>query len=465
MKFLLLLIFSFMLTGCHGSLQKAKALQENDGETYLYLHAFPQEAARISFELQSAAAVNAEGVEIPLTVRLSRLKGEQVNRQRLIASGALPPGKYRGFSFSVKDALLKGEDGEAALLVPEHSSLAEYPFEVKKAKAMLFSVALKYQESITEEVRFNPIFSVGLPGRPVPNLTGYVVNRGSNTITVFDKKSHEAMDVIQTGRGPGAVVLDQRQRRAYVVLSGEDAIDVIDVALGSAINRIRLHSGDAPRDLALTPDGSLLITANTGSNTVSLIDPASFIEIARISLSNRPGSVLIDRLGKKAYIFNTLSNNISVLDIANRVIITTFSTDSTPLRGDFNRKGDKLAVFQEWSPHLLVVDAVSLATLKKVYVGIGIGGIKVDTNTDNLYVGRRQDGMVEIFDPFSYIPGNYLSASAGTSYMAIDGEENNLYLIHPAKNSLQIFNLVSGSMVGEIDVDDDPYWVTLMGER
>lgn len=446
-------------------MRQQKPFQDNDGETYLYIAPFPHEAKRIRINLEAISAVRADGVEIPLAVRLAELGGAETNRQRLLASNPLPPGKYQGFSFRVKGAYLKGEQGDSALLLTKEASLMEFPFEVRKAKASLFSLAFKYDLSVVGEVRFSPVFSVAVPGRPLVNLTGYAINNGSNTITVFDKKSHQAVEVIQTGAGPAGIVLDQRQRRAYLAVSGEDAIEVIDVSLGAIVNRIRLRAGDAPRGLALSPDGTVLITANTGSNSVSLVDPVSLIETARINLPNRPGAVMVDRSGRKAYLFNALSNNISVLDIPNRVVSATIATDSIPLGGEFNRKGDKLIVFQQWSPHLLVIDPVSLSTLKKVYVGLGVGWIKVDPHTDNLYVGKRHDGTVEIFDPFSYIPGNFLATGAGTSYLAIDGEDNNLYLIHPAKSRMQIFNLVSGNVAGEIDLDDGPYRVTLMGER
>jgi len=69
------------------------------------------------------------------------------------------------------------------------------------------------------------------------------------------------------------MALDQRTKRAYVALSGEDEVDVIDVANGEVVDRIKLSGGDRPRELALTPDGRTLLVVNTGSNTVSIIDP------------------------------------------------------------------------------------------------------------------------------------------------------------------------------------------------
>jgi hypothetical protein len=49
--------------------------------------------------------------------------------------------------------------------------------------------------------------------------------------------------------------------------------------------------------------------------------------------------------------------------------------------------------------------------------------------------------------------------------MTIDNEQNNLYLVNSGKKTVMVVNLVSKKMIAELDVGEEPYWVTLMGER
>jgi hypothetical protein len=49
--------------------------------------------------------------------------------------------------------------------------------------------------------------------------------------------------------------------------------------------------------------------------------------------------------------------------------------------------------------------------------------------------------------------------------MAIDSEENNLYLVNSDTKSVMVSNLVRKKIVSEMDVGEGPYWVTMMGER
>jgi YVTN family beta-propeller protein len=361
---------------------------------------------------------------------------------------------------------LKGEDGETDLLVPDVPVRTDFPFTVIRKRAYVVSLTFHYGESTTKGFSFSPVFSAFIPSKPIIGLAGYVTNTGSNNISVFDKRLGQVVGVIATGKGPAGMALDQRLRRVYVALSGEDAVEVIDVAGGEIINRVRLSQGDRPQEMALTPDGKFLLTVNAGSNTVSFIDALSFFELGRINVGNGPHSILIDpNTGRRAYVFNTLSSTISVLDIPNRGMVTTLSTDPGPLRGQFNRRGDRLYVIHELSNYLTVINPASLSTLRRFQVRIGMNSIKVDNRTDLVFLGRKNDITVEVYDPLSFVPVDIIRAGGTIAYMTIDGEEGNLYLVNEDKKSLMVNNLVRKRIVFEMDVGEGPYWVTMMGER
>lgn len=174
---------------------------------------------------------------------------------------------------------------------------------------------------------------------------------------------------------------------------------------------------------------------------------------------------MINSTGRRAFVFNTLSSTISIIDIPNKALVTTISTEPGPLRGQFNRRGDKLYVIHEWSSYLTVMDPNFLSVMRKFSVRMGIGSIKVDTNTDLVYLGRKNDTVVEVYDPFSFVPVDFIKTGASIAHMTIDGEENNLYMINPEIKTMMVINLISKKMVSEIDVGEGPYWVTVMGER
>lgn len=454
-----------VLAGCGVGLPQLRPGLEGEGEVYLYLQPFPQEAGRLGFNISGISALGLDGGEIPLTVRLGEVRGRDVNRQRLLAVGFLPPGDYAGFSVRIASASLKGEAGDSALPVPEVATRIAFQFNVARRQGRVIAMLLKYAQAVDAGAGFSPEFALFFPDRPPTNLVGLVSNSGSNDITVFNKKSLQVFDVIVTGRGPAGMALDQRSRRAYVALSGEDGIEVIDVAAGNVSDRIRLYPGDGPREVALTPDGRTLLSANTGSNTVSVIDADSRFELMRIPVGNGPRSIAIEPTGRRAFVCNNLSNTISVLDIPTRSVITTISVDPGPVRGQFNRRGDRLYVIHETSPYVVVINPSLLTVTGRFPVRSGVRSIKVDPNTDLVYLGKVRDFGVGLYDPFAFAPVGFIDTGAPIAQITADGDENNLFMVCPDRKAVLVANLTSRRIVGEFDVGDDPYWATVMGER
>lgn len=438
---------------------------EKEGVAYIYIASFPQEAQRLSFRIVDLSATRVTGERIPLSLSLQEVNSGEVSRERLLAFGELPPGSYTGLSLRFGKAILAGEQGEATLRVPEDPTAVFVPFVVERKKAVVLTLQLRYRESIREEFRFTAALSASVPGKLPTGLIGLATCREANTVTVFDKNSGRVVAVIPTGALPGGMALDPKRQRVYVALSGEDAVEVIDLLEEAVLDRVALAAGDNPVELALSPDGGTLLSANSGSNTVSVIDPSSRFERSRIPVGAGPQSIVIDRLGKKAYVLNALSNTVSVLDIANGIVTGTVQTESAPLRGQLARDGSLLYVLQAGSSFLAVVDTRSLSVTKRIYVGAGGTALKVDPQSGWIYLAVRNSVEVGVYDPFSLLPVDLVPVGGEVAYMTIDGEGNNLFLVLPEENRVRAVRLIGKETALEIDVGNDPYRVTLMGER
>lgn len=465
MKHLLLMVALFLIPGCAGQALSVKPVIADGGAAYVYLEPLPQEADRLSFTLGGIAAVTRDGTEIPLELRMDEFTVGTVTRQRLVATGGLPAGDYAGLSFRTARATLTGEDGKSALLVPEKPVRHDFPFRIERHQAVVLSLTFRFRDSVQGGFSFEPAFSVAIPDNPLPALTGYVANELSDTVMVFDKRAARVARVISTGRRPAGIAIDQQQRRAFVAVTGDDAVEMIDTNRNEIVSRTHLNPGDAPAELALTPDGRTLLVLNTASDSVSFVDPGSTVESARVTVGNAPSSLILDKNGRRAYVLNTRSNTISVIDVAGRSVMATIATDAGPFKGELNRKGDRLIVSHSTSPYLTMIDTATLSPRQKVYAGIGAAALKVNQVTDLLYVGFRTGGRIDIFDPFTQIPSDFIPASEGVTKMAIDGDENRLLVVRPRSGSIQFVNLVSRKEAAIIDVGEGAYGIALFGER
>lgn len=460
-----MLLLLALVTGCQAQLATIRPPLDEEGELFLYTQPFPREADRLSFSLDTVVAVRDDGVEFPLELSLHAMNGTDMHRQRFLASGRLAPGNYRGLALRVSKPRLQSEEGSANLLAPGEATELAFPFTVQRRQAALLTLTFDYAKSVRQGFAFAPVFAPRLPGKPVTGLTGYVTNYADDTITVFDKQYRHVVGVIATGRGPRGVVFDQQRRRAYVALAGEDSVAVLDITTGEEVRRIRLLSGDAPEELALTPDGRALLTTNPGSNTVSVIDPLSFFEAARIAVGDGPSSILVDPAGQRAYVFSGLAATLSVVDIARRSVIATVASEPGASRGGFNRAGDKLYTIHDLSSYLTALSPVSLAVQQRLYVGMGLVSLKVDPRTDLVYAGKRHEAEALVYEPFTFNTLATIRIGGNATYLTIDGEENKLYVVNAPQRQLQVVNLVNYQVEAGIDVGGEPCRVALMGER
>ena len=386
------------------------------------------------------------------------------SRQRLLASGRLPIGSYTGFAITVRQAALKDGRGEAALSVPDTAVRIDYSFAVAAKQSSVVWLVLKYPESLAG-VAFSPIFSAFAPPRPIADHAGFVTNSDANTITVFDKNLEQAVGVIDTCAGPAGMALDQRRRRVYVACSEDDELQSIDVATGALVESARLSPGDRPRELALTPDGTTLLSVNPGSNSVTIFDAVSIVRRERVNVGSGPGSIVVDPDGTRAFVSNTLSSTLSVIDIASRSVVATLSTEASPLRAVFNRRGDRLYVIHERSPYMSVLDPRQLTTGTRARLRIGVSAIAVDRVRDLVCIAGENDTTVDFYDPNALMPLFSMNARTGISFLAFDAEESNLYMVSPRTRSVGVARLADRKIVSWIDVGKGPYSVAIMGEK
>jgi len=465
--FLLALLFGscFPLDSTDRNVPYKMPLSEK-GEVILYLQPLPQQADKLRFIIDEIVARRDDGFQMSLPLSFREFKGSSLSgHQKMLASGALPPGSYTGVSLRVAKAFIETQDGEMALLVPEQPVAVDHPFLVTRKNASTLFLSFNASKFITGEIRFTPGFALVSPGRGLINLTGLVSNSESHIISIFDKKAMQVVDAIATDEGPAGLVLDQIRARAYVAAARNDTIQVIDVFKRQLVNRLKLNFRDRPIELALTPDGRTLVSVNQGSNTVSIIDTASMAEVRRIQVGEGPTSAVVDPAGLKAYILNERSSTISLIDLTQQRLAVTISVEAPPLRGAFSRNGSKLYVISSDSPNLAVVDLARFIVSQKIFIGMGAVSITVDKTTGQIYVGKQIEGEIAVIDPFSAMFIDAIRIDGTAVFLAIDGEERNLLALLADKNVLQKINLIGKKPIAELEVGAGAFAVVVMGEN
>ena len=359
--------------------------------------------------------------------------------------GAVPPGSYTGIEVSFRGAKTAALEGSLPLDDPPEPIRVDVRFLVGADAGTVVAFSLRSAVDPSTAGRFVPVFE-GVPRpRPTTGLLALASVQGWNGVALFDKRTGALAAVLPVGSAPAGLALDPERLRAYVAVSGDDTVAVLDLLEGRVRERVALRAGDSPRDAALTPDGRTLIVANPGSDTVSFIDPLAAIEIERVPVQGRPASLLMDRDGRRVFVLAERSSVVTVLSVAARTPLGSIAVETGPVRARLlGREGELILVAHAESPYLTVIDSTSLAVERRVYVGPGATALAVDPRSRRIFLARARTGRIEVFDPTSFLPVEEIPVPAEVAWLEVESEGNGLGILLRDPAEARIVGLVGG---------------------
>jgi len=225
-----------------------------------------------------------------------------------------------------------------------------------------------------------------------------------------------------------------------------------------------MNGGDRPRDVALLADGRLLVV-NSGSRSASFVDANSTQELARVTVGEEPWSITLDRARPRAYVLNRRSSSITAIDTAGRAVVASVPTDPEPLWAQVNAAGNRLYLACAGSAFLTVFSLPDLAVVRQVHVGLGASALKVDTRTGQIYLGKRDEGRVYVYEPSQFLAIDDFEVPDPVWYMAIDDVDNTLFALVPGQRKVVVYDITSRNVVGVFEVGASPFMVTVSGAR
>jgi YVTN family beta-propeller protein len=277
----------------------------------------------------------------------------------------------------------------------------------------------------------------------------FVVNTGSNTISVIDAATRTKVADIPTGGGPRRIRLDDQHNKLYVNNSTGDSITVIDRASNAVIGTITLPPGSRPWDIDLY---GFLTVVMRDSNQLALVDTATDTVRSTFPTGQSPVAVC----GGVAV--NSGSDEVSVY-LPRYQGIETLKVGKAP--------GSCVAVFGGGTNYVYVANADD-ATVSPILMDFFGNGGRVENPvpsgngplmlTGNLYqrmfvVGNTADGTATIVDSQGK---RTLPTGANPSAALIDSDANALYVANRDANTVSVIDLFTYTVQQQVPVGANP---------
>jgi YVTN family beta-propeller protein len=232
----------------------------------------------------------------------------------------------------------------------------------------------------------------------------YVVNTGSDSVTVIDAENNTVAATIRVQRHPYSIDVDAQGRYAYVANSKSNNVSVLDLARRREMGVI--GAGEGPGMARIANDGRTLVITNHDSGSVSIADVPSLKVRSSFDHCPQATDAIILPDSSKAFVACSGGHEIMVIGLAHAtgsyplpadVLLTFLDVGKTPVHLALKPDGGEAFVSNFDS------DTISELTTSSNEVGgaylMGTHPVRGLVSADNslLYVSDFGSGRVSIY--------------------------------------------------------------------
>ena len=162
----------------------------------------------------------------------------------------------------------------------------------------------------------------------------YVANLGSDRISVVDVARGTLLDALAVPREPEdtpgitSVMLSRDGRHIWAIPSAGSEVARLDVASAERPRRDRV--GPQPWRVAFTSDERLMITANAGDQTLSLVDMARGREVARLDGTDTMEAILPAWFDTTGFVTSRSTRSLLAIDLDKAAPLEPIALPGTP---------------------------------------------------------------------------------------------------------------------------------------
>lgn len=222
--------------------------------------------------------------------------------------------------------------------------------------------------------------------------------------------------------------------------------------------------GDAPAGLALNPTGTLAYVANSGSNSVSVVDTDTWETAATIGVGGGPGRVALDADRGLAYVTNYTSHSVSVIDTTTNTVRNTVDVGINPI-------GLAVATLAPFAPAVYVAnrgsDSVTyintsfapgeVAGVGSISVGRNPYGVAATRDGANVYVTNLGSGTVSVIDTYTQAVTATIEVGPAPTGIAVNPDGTRVYVsglaVGATGTMLSVIDTATNTVTARFSVD------------
>jgi len=200
-------------------------------------------------------------------------------------------------------------------------------------------------------------------------------------------------------QGPGeAWVIDPIRERLYVSIPGKGRVEFIDLTTFRSIGFVEVGEGLAPRDLVVSPDGSVLWVGLDASNAVLAVDTEKRRVLERIRVGIGMHRLILSDDGATMAVTSSGSGEVAIIDVDRRELLGTELVEGRPYALRHSAASGLFYVGDALQNRILVVDPGGGGVLRTIETEGPNFSLDIDPSGRFLFACDIENSTVTIID-------------------------------------------------------------------
>jgi YVTN family beta-propeller protein len=297
--------------------------------------------------------------------------------------------------------------------------------------------------------------------KPAAPARIYVSNQIDNTVSVIDGATHKTVATVGVGVSPAQMALSPDRKSLYIANTGSNTVSVLNTKTDTIGRTIALPPRSRPIDVAVNPDGRYLYAADGGSNRVSVVDTRAKRVVKSVRVGTQPLSVAVAPDGRTVYAANSGSGDVSVIDAMTNRVVRSIPTGRFPSGVAITPDGAFLYVTNQLSG-VTVVNAGNgsvAATLRAP----SPFSVAMSPTGDRAYVAGLGPGTVTAIDTATHRVSSTVSVGPyGTDPFTVRASGDAVYVANQGTNTLTVIDRRTFRTAYTIATGNSPYGIAVV---
>jgi YVTN family beta-propeller protein len=319
---------------------------------------------------------------------------------------------------------------------------------------------------------------------PAPPAAGrlFVTNEQGGDISVIDVAAAKVIATIPVGKRPRGIRLSPDGSTLFVALSGSpaagpgvdesklpppdkkaDGIGVVGVKEQKLLRVIR--AGSDPEQSAVSKDGARVFVANedTGELTVVSVDDGHVL--ATFKVGDEPEGVELRPDGKVVYVTSEEDSQVTAIDAIDLKPIKTFKVGKRPRSTAFLPDSTRAYVTAENDSGVWVVDAMKHTVLRTIMLTgemVKPMGSVASADGSRVFISTGRGKQVVIIDTTTNEPVASIEVGDRPWGIAVTPDGKTVFTANGPSNDVSIVDVERRAVKAKVKVGDRPWGVVFV---